>query len=160
MGCRPKFSAYLASASILPRFCKKKSGITRTSKRCFCHSWKHSTSMSTSNDGFLSVKLSPKESLQPLGISALLISLLTTPKRLMILYVTDFGVYVNDLVYVTDNAYNNKQILVMSWRMMENMVHFLAELGMMQCHTFKFYPSKGIEYGSLKLLGISVSKQI
>lgn len=77
---------------------------------------------------------------------------------------------VNDLVYVTDNSYSNKQILVMEktilgsleWYLtvptqyvflvrfvkaaisdpeVENMVHYLAELGLMHYETLKFCPS-------------------
>uniref|UniRef100_A0A0D3AZY6 Uncharacterized protein n=1 Tax=Brassica oleracea var. oleracea TaxID=109376 RepID=A0A0D3AZY6_BRAOL len=112
-------------------------------------------------DRFLSVKAVPKRELQLLGISALLIASK---------YEEIWPPQVNDLVYVTDNAYNNKQILVMEktilgnleWYLtvptqyvflvrfikasmsdpeMENMVHFLAELGMMHYDTLKFCPS-------------------
>ncbi|KAG2334557.1 hypothetical protein Bca52824_005737 [Brassica carinata] len=112
-------------------------------------------------DRFLSVKAVPKRELQLLGISALLIASK---------YEEIWPPQVNDLVYVTDNAYNNKQILVMEktilgnleWYLtvptqyvflvrfikasmsdpeMENMVHFLAELGMMHYETLKFCPS-------------------
>ncbi|CAF2118682.1 BnaA03g01900D [Brassica napus] len=112
-------------------------------------------------DRFLSVKAVPKRELQLLGVSALLIASK---------YEEIWPPQVNDLVYVTDNAYNNKQILVMEktilgnleWYLtvptqyvflvrfikasmsdpeMENMVHFLAELGMMHYDTLKFCPS-------------------
>ncbi|CAN6810135.1 unnamed protein product [Brassica oleracea] len=112
-------------------------------------------------DRFLSLKAVPKRELQLLGISALLIASK---------YEEIWPPQVNDLVYVTDNAYNNKQILVMEktilgnleWYLtvptqyvflvrfikasmsdpeMENMVHFLAELGMMHYDTLKFCPS-------------------
>ncbi|CAA7026761.1 unnamed protein product [Microthlaspi erraticum] len=112
-------------------------------------------------DRFLSVKAVPKRELQLVGISALLIASK---------YEEIWPPQVNDLVYVTDNAYNNKQILVMEktilgnleWYLtvptqyvflvrfikasisdleMENMVHFLAELGMMHYETLKFCPS-------------------
>ncbi|CAH2073904.1 unnamed protein product [Thlaspi arvense] len=112
-------------------------------------------------DRFLSVKAVPKRELQLVGISALLIASK---------YEEIWPPQVNDLVYVTDNAYNNKQILVMEktilgnleWYLtvptqyvflvrfikasfsdpeMENMVHFLAELGMMHYDTLMFCPS-------------------
>ncbi|CDY14091.1 BnaC02g02080D [Brassica napus] len=112
-------------------------------------------------DRFLSVKAVPKRELQLVGISALLIASK---------YEEIWPPQVNDLVYVTDNAYNSKQILVMEktilgnleWYLtvptqyvflvrfikasvsdpeMENMVHFLAELGMMHYDTLKFCPS-------------------
>nr|VDC85419.1 unnamed protein product [Brassica oleracea] len=112
-------------------------------------------------DRFLSLKAVPKRELQLLGISALLIASK---------YEEIWPPQVNDLVYVTDNAYNNKQILVMEktilgnleWYLtvptqyvflvrfikasmsdpeMENMVHFLAELGLMHYDTLKFCPS-------------------
>ncbi|KAL0728543.1 hypothetical protein Bca4012_024636 [Brassica carinata] len=112
-------------------------------------------------DRFLSVKAVPKRELQLLGVSALLIASK---------YEEIWPPQVNDLVYVTDNAYNNKQILVMEktilgnleWYLtvptqyvflvrfikasvsdpeMENMVHFLAELGMMHYDTLRFCPS-------------------
>ncbi|XP_022553810.1 cyclin-B1-2 isoform X4 [Brassica napus] len=112
-------------------------------------------------DRFLSVKAVPKRELQLVGISALLIASK---------YEEIWPPQVNDLVYVTDNAYNSKQILVMEktilgnleWYLtvptqyvflvrfikasvsdpeMENMVHFLAELGMMHYDCLKFCPS-------------------
>ncbi|CAN8237160.1 unnamed protein product [Cochlearia groenlandica] len=112
-------------------------------------------------DRFLSVKAVHKRELQLLGISALLIASK---------YEEIWPPQVNDLVYVTDNAYNGKQILVMEktilgnleWYLtvptqyvflvrfikasmsdpeMENMVHFLAELGMMHYDTLMFCPS-------------------
>ncbi|XP_010423383.1 PREDICTED: cyclin-B1-2-like [Camelina sativa] len=112
-------------------------------------------------DRFLSVKAVPKRELQLLGISALLIASK---------YEEIWPPQVNDLVYVTDNAYSSKQILVMEktilgnleWYLtvptqyvflvrfikasmtdpeMENMVHFLAELGMMHYDTLMFCPS-------------------
>ncbi|CAH8321919.1 unnamed protein product [Eruca vesicaria subsp. sativa] len=143
MGCRPKISAYLASASILSnqatatshnqgsvrrrvRVCKK-SGITRTSQRfcnqtifilftthptatsllfrrdsdskrkppsrrvkipsrlrCFCQSWKHSTSYVNTKcwKHSTSVKLSPKESYSHWE-SVPCLSLLTSPKPML-----------------------------------------------------------------------------
>ncbi|CAH8343981.1 unnamed protein product [Eruca vesicaria subsp. sativa] len=112
-------------------------------------------------DRFLSVKAVPKRELQLLGVSALLIASK---------YEEIWPPQVNDLVYVTDNAYNSKQILVMEktilgsleWYLtvptqyvflvrfikasmsdpeMESMVHFLAELGMMHYDTLKFCPA-------------------
>ncbi|CAH8270217.1 unnamed protein product [Arabidopsis lyrata] len=112
-------------------------------------------------DRFLSVKAVPKRELQLVGISALLIASK---------YEEIWPPQVNDLVYVTDNAYNSRQILVMEktilgnleWYLtvptqyvflvrfikasmsdpeMENMVHFLAELGMMHYDTLMFCPS-------------------
>ncbi|AED90976.1 unnamed protein product [Arabidopsis thaliana] len=112
-------------------------------------------------DRFLSVKAVPKRELQLVGISALLIASK---------YEEIWPPQVNDLVYVTDNAYSSRQILVMEkailgnleWYLtvptqyvflvrfikasmsdpeMENMVHFLAELGMMHYDTLTFCPS-------------------
>ncbi|KAF8046477.1 hypothetical protein N665_3662s0004 [Sinapis alba] len=112
-------------------------------------------------DRFLSLKTVPRRELQLLGVSALLIASK---------YEEIWPPQVNDLVYVTDNSYHSKQILVMEktilgsleWYLtvptqyvflarfikaavpdpeMENMVHFLAELGLMHYDTLKFYPS-------------------
>ncbi|ESQ48893.1 hypothetical protein EUTSA_v10020791mg [Eutrema salsugineum] len=112
-------------------------------------------------DRFLSLKTVPKRELQLLGVSALLIASK---------YEEIWPAQVYDLVYVTDNSYNNKQILVMEktilgsleWYLTvptqyvflvrfikaavsdpetENMVHFLAELGMMHYDTLMFCPS-------------------
>ncbi|CAG7890495.1 unnamed protein product [Brassica rapa] len=99
--------------------------------------------------------------LQLVGVSALLIASK---------YEEIWPPQVNDLVYVTDNSYQSKQILVMEktilgnleWYLtvptqyvflarfvkaavpdpeMESMVHFLAELGLMHCDALKFCPS-------------------
>ncbi|KAG2315522.1 hypothetical protein Bca52824_018644 [Brassica carinata] len=115
-------------------------------------------------DRFLSLKPLPRRELQLLGVSALLIASK---------YEEIWPPQVNDLVYVTDNSYSDKQILAMEktilgtleWYLtvptqyvflvrftkaagdlgddpeMENMVHFLAELGMMDYDTLKFSPS-------------------
>ncbi|CAH8356741.1 unnamed protein product [Eruca vesicaria subsp. sativa] len=112
-------------------------------------------------DRFLSMKVIPRRELQLLGVSALLIASK---------YEEIWPPQVNDLVYVTDNSYQSKQILVMEktilgnleWYLtvptqyvflarfikaavpdpeMENMVHFLAELGLMHYDTLKFCPS-------------------
>ncbi|KAL1204684.1 Cyclin-B1-3 [Cardamine amara subsp. amara] len=112
-------------------------------------------------DRFLSLKTVPRRELQLVGVSALLIASK---------YEEIWPPQVNDLVYVTDNSYNNKQILVMEktilgnleWYLtvptqyvflvrfikasisdtkMENMVHFLAELGLMHHDTLMFCPS-------------------
>ncbi|VVA92784.1 unnamed protein product [Arabis nemorensis] len=112
-------------------------------------------------DRFLSLKTVPRRELQLLGVSALLIASK---------YEEIWPPQVDDLVYVTDNSYTNKQILVMEktilasleWYLtvptqdvflvrfikaavpdpeMENMVHFLAELGLMHHDTLMFCPS-------------------
>uniref|UniRef100_A0A1J3IBP5 Cyclin-B1-3 n=1 Tax=Noccaea caerulescens TaxID=107243 RepID=A0A1J3IBP5_NOCCA len=112
-------------------------------------------------DRFLSLKTVPRRELQLLGVSALLIASK---------YEEIWPPQVNDLVYVTDNSYSNKQILVMEktilgsleWYLtvptqyvflvrftkaaisdpeVENMVHYLAELGLMHYETLKFPPS-------------------
>lgn len=112
-------------------------------------------------DRFLSLKTVPRRELQLVGVSALLIASK---------YEEIWPPQVNDLVYVTDNSYNSKQILVMEktilgnleWYLtvptqyvflvrfikasgsdpkLENMVHFLAELGMMHHDTLMFCPS-------------------
>ncbi|CAN8259735.1 unnamed protein product [Cochlearia groenlandica] len=109
-------------------------------------------------DRFLTSKSIPKKELQLLGVSALLIASK---------YEEIWPPQVNDLDYVTDKSYNNKQILVMEktilgcleWYLTvptqyvflvrfikasnpdtetENMVHFLAELGMMHYDTLMF----------------------
>ncbi|KAJ0244153.1 Cyclin-B1-3 [Hirschfeldia incana] len=112
-------------------------------------------------DRFLSLKPVPRRELQLVGVSALLIASK---------YEEIWPPQVNDLVYVTDNSYQSKQILVMEktilgnleWYLtvptqyvflarfikaavpdpeMESMVHFLAELGLMQYDALKFSPS-------------------
>ncbi|XP_013719064.1 cyclin-B1-3-like [Brassica napus] len=112
-------------------------------------------------DRFLSLKPVPRRELQLVGVSALLIASK---------YEEIWPPQVNDLVYVTDNSYQSKQILVMEktilgnleWYLtvptqyvflarfikaavpdpeMENMVHFLAELGLMHYDALKFCPS-------------------
>ncbi|KAJ4885798.1 Cyclin-B1-3 [Raphanus sativus] len=115
-------------------------------------------------DRFLSLKTIPRRELQLLGVSALLIASK---------YEEIWPPQVNDLVYVTDNTYQSKQILMMEktilgcleWYLtvptqyvflarfikasvpsvpdpeMENMVHFLAELGLMHYDALKFRPS-------------------
>nr|VDC77677.1 unnamed protein product [Brassica rapa] len=112
-------------------------------------------------DRFLSLKPVPRRELQLVGVSALLIASK---------YEEIWPPQVNDLVYVTDNSYQSKQILVMEktilgnleWYLtvptqyvflarfvkaavpdpeMESMVHFLAELGLMHCDALKFCPS-------------------
>ncbi|XP_018462120.1 cyclin-B1-3 [Raphanus sativus] len=112
-------------------------------------------------DRFLSLKTIPRRELQLLGVSALLIASK---------YEEIWPPQVNDLVYVTDNTYQSKQILVMEktilgcleWYLtvptqyvflarfikaavpdpeMESMVHFLAELGLMHYDALKFRPS-------------------
>ncbi|CAL9220412.1 unnamed protein product [Arabidopsis halleri] len=112
-------------------------------------------------DRFLSLKTVPRRELQLVGVSALLIASK---------YEEIWPPQVNDLVYVTDNSYNSKQILVMEktilgnleWYLtvptqyvflvrfikasgsdpkVENMVHFLAELGLMHHDSLMFCPS-------------------
>ncbi|KAL0837936.1 hypothetical protein Bca101_089826 [Brassica carinata] len=112
-------------------------------------------------DRFLSLKPVPRRELQLVGVSALLIASK---------YEEIWPPQVNDLMYVTDNSYQSKQILVMEktilgnleWYLtvptqyvflarfikaavpdpeMENMVHFLAELGLMHYDALKFCPS-------------------
>ncbi|XP_010543802.1 PREDICTED: cyclin-B1-2 isoform X2 [Tarenaya hassleriana] len=112
-------------------------------------------------DRFLSAKTVPRRELQLVGIAALLMASK---------YEEIWPPQVNDLVYVTDNAYSSEQILVMEktilgtlgWYLtvptqyvflarfikaaisdpeMENMVYFLAELGMMNYDTLMFCPS-------------------
>uniref|UniRef100_M4CCW5 Uncharacterized protein n=1 Tax=Brassica campestris TaxID=3711 RepID=M4CCW5_BRACM len=112
-------------------------------------------------DRFLSLKPVPRRELQLVGVSALLIASK---------YEEIWPPQVNDLVYVTGNSYQSKQILVMEktilgnleWYLtvptqyvflarfikaavpdpeMENMVHFLAELGLMHYDALKFCPS-------------------
>ncbi|KFK38523.1 hypothetical protein AALP_AA3G124800 [Arabis alpina] len=112
-------------------------------------------------DRFLSLKTVPRRELQLLGVSALLIGSK---------YEEIWPPQVDDLVYVTDNSYTNKQILVMEktilgsleWYLtvptqyvflvrfikasipdpeMENMVNFLAELGLMHHDTLMYSPS-------------------
>ncbi|WZY73928.1 hypothetical protein YC2023_006168 [Brassica napus] len=112
-------------------------------------------------DRFLSLKPVPRRELQLVGVSALLIASK---------YEEIWPPQVNDLVYVTGNSYQSKQILVMEktilgnleWYLtvptqyvflarfikaavpdpeMESMVHFLAELGLMHYDALKFCPS-------------------
>ncbi|XVE60947.1 hypothetical protein DITRI_Ditri06bG0001800 [Diplodiscus trichospermus] len=112
-------------------------------------------------DRFLSVKIVPRRELQLLGMSAMLIAAK---------YEEIWPLEVNDLVCIADRAYTNEQTLVMEktilgrleWTLtvptpyvflarfvkasipddkMENMVYFLAELGMMHYETIKFCPS-------------------
>ncbi|EOA30687.1 hypothetical protein CARUB_v10013824mg [Capsella rubella] len=112
-------------------------------------------------DRFLSLKPVPRRELQLVGVSAMLIASK---------YEEIWPPQVNDLVYVTDNSYNSKQILVMEktilgnleWYLtvptqyvflvrfikasgsdpkLENMVHFLAEIGMMHHDSLMFCPS-------------------
>ncbi|XP_010464862.1 PREDICTED: cyclin-B1-3-like [Camelina sativa] len=112
-------------------------------------------------DRFLSLKPVPRRELQLVGISALLIASK---------YEEIWPPQVNDLVYVTDNSYISKQILVMEktilgsleWYLtvptpyvflvrfikasgsdpkLESMVHFLAELGLMHYDSLMFCPS-------------------
>ncbi|KAG2318008.1 hypothetical protein Bca52824_021130 [Brassica carinata] len=112
-------------------------------------------------DRFLSLTSIPRRELQLVGVSALLIASK---------YEEIWPPQVNDLVYVTDNSYQSKQILVMEktilgsleWYLtvptqyvflarfikaavtdpeMESMVHFLAELGLMHYDALKFCPS-------------------
>ncbi|XP_010534411.1 PREDICTED: cyclin-B1-3-like [Tarenaya hassleriana] len=112
-------------------------------------------------DRLLSTKTVPRRELQLVGIAALLIASK---------YEEIWPPQVNDLVYVTDNAYTNEHILMMEktilgtlgWYVtvptqyvflarfikaaisdpeMEHMVYFLAELGMMHYDTLMFCPS-------------------
>lgn len=112
-------------------------------------------------DRFLSLKTVPRRELQLVGVSALLIASK---------YEEIWPPQVNDLVYVTDNSYNSRQILVMEktilgnleWYLtvptqyvflvrfikasgsdqkLENLVHFLAELGLMHHDSLMFCPS-------------------
>ncbi|XP_010486814.1 PREDICTED: cyclin-B1-3-like [Camelina sativa] len=112
-------------------------------------------------DRFLSLKPVPRRELQLVGISALLIASK---------YEEIWPPQVNDLVYVTDNSYISKQILVMEktilgsleWYLtvptqyvflvrfikasgsdpkLDSMVHFLAELGLMHYDSLMFCPS-------------------
>ncbi|XP_010496655.1 PREDICTED: cyclin-B1-3-like [Camelina sativa] len=112
-------------------------------------------------DRFLSLKPVPRRELQLVGISALLIASK---------YEEIWPPQVNDLVYVTDNSYISKQILVMEktilanleWYLtvptqyvflvrfikasgsdpkLESMAHFLAELGLMHYDSLMFCPS-------------------
>ncbi|XWS65293.1 hypothetical protein CRYUN_Cryun05aG0080800 [Craigia yunnanensis] len=112
-------------------------------------------------DRFLSVKIVPRRELQLLGMSAMLIATK---------YEEIWPPEVNDLVCIADRAYTHEQILIMEktilgrleWTLtvptpfvflarfikasipdekMENMVYFLAELGMMHYETIMFCPS-------------------
>ncbi|XVF40875.1 hypothetical protein PTKIN_Ptkin01aG0151800 [Pterospermum kingtungense] len=112
-------------------------------------------------DRFLSVKVVPRRELQLLGMSAMLIASK---------YEEIWPPEVNDLVCIADRAYTHQQILIMEktilgnleWTLtvptpyvflarfikasipdekMENMVYFLAELGMMHYDTIMFCPS-------------------
>nr|KJB46184.1 hypothetical protein B456_007G351700 [Gossypium raimondii] len=112
-------------------------------------------------DRFLSVKVVPRRELQLLGMSAMLISTK---------YEEIWPPEVNDLVCIADRAYTHEQILIMEktilgrleWTLtvpthyvflarfikasipdpkMENMVYFLAELGIMHYETIRYCPS-------------------
>ncbi|KAM7271702.1 hypothetical protein ACFE04_030916 [Oxalis oulophora] len=112
-------------------------------------------------DRFLSVKTVPRRELQLLGISATLIASK---------YEEIWAPEVNDLVCISDRAYSHEQILIMEktilgkleWILtvptnyqfllrfikaavpdqeLENLVYFLAELGVMQYDTLMFCPS-------------------
>ncbi|XP_039024879.1 LOW QUALITY PROTEIN: G2/mitotic-specific cyclin S13-7-like [Hibiscus syriacus] len=112
-------------------------------------------------DRFLSVKVVPRRELQLLGMSAMLIATK---------YEEIWPPEVNDLVCIADRAYTHEQILLMEktilgrleWTVtvpthyvflarfikasipdpkMENMVYFLAELGIMHYETIRFCPS-------------------
>ncbi|KAK8633012.1 hypothetical protein V6N13_013866 [Hibiscus sabdariffa] len=112
-------------------------------------------------DRFLSVKVVPRRELQLLGMSAMLIATK---------YEEIWPPEVNDLVCISDRAYTHEQILLMEktilgkleWTLtvpthyvflarfikasipdlkMENMVYFLAELGIMHYETIRFRPS-------------------
>ncbi|OMO90080.1 hypothetical protein COLO4_19402 [Corchorus olitorius] len=113
-------------------------------------------------DRFLSVKIVPRRELQLLGMSAMLIATK---------YEEIWPPEVNDLVCIADRAYTHEQILVMEktilgklgWTLtvpthyvflarfikasipgdekMENMVYFLAELGMMHYEIIRYCPS-------------------
>ncbi|XP_022742530.1 G2/mitotic-specific cyclin S13-7-like [Durio zibethinus] len=112
-------------------------------------------------DRFLCVKIVPRRELQLLGMSAMLIATK---------YEEIWPPEVNDLVCIADRAYTHEQILAMEktilgkleWTLtvpthyvflarfikasipdekMENMVYFLAELGMMHYETIMFCPS-------------------
>ncbi|KAF2289230.1 hypothetical protein GH714_030918 [Hevea brasiliensis] len=75
-------------------------------------------------DRFLSVKPVPRRELQLVGISATLMASK---------YEEIWPPEVNDLVCISDKAYTHEQI--------ENMVYFLAELGIMHYDTIMFCPS-------------------
>ncbi|GMI65673.1 cyclin B 1;2 [Hibiscus trionum] len=112
-------------------------------------------------DRFMSVKVVPRRELQLLGMSAMLIATK---------YEEIWPPEVNDLVCIADRAYTQEQILLMEktilgrleWTLtvpthyvflarfikasipdpkMENMVYFLAELGIMHYETIRFCPS-------------------
>ncbi|GLT27993.1 hypothetical protein SLA2020_029540 [Shorea laevis] len=112
-------------------------------------------------DRFLSVKVVPRRELQLVGMGAMLMASK---------YEEIWAPEVDDLVCIADRAYSHEQILVMEktilgkleWTLtvpthyvflvrflkasipdekMENMVFFLAELGMMQYETIMFCPS-------------------
>ncbi|XVF07070.1 hypothetical protein REPUB_Repub06bG0105500 [Reevesia pubescens] len=112
-------------------------------------------------DRFLSLKIVPRRELQLLGMSAMLIATK---------YEEIWPPEVNDLVCIADRAYSHEQILIMEktilgrleWTLtvptpyvflarfikasipdekMENMVYFLAELGMMHYETIMFCQS-------------------
>ncbi|KAJ6912521.1 hypothetical protein NC651_015063 [Populus alba x Populus x berolinensis] len=112
-------------------------------------------------DRFLSVKTVPRRELQLVGIGATLMASK---------YEEIWAPEVNDLVCISDRAYSHEQILVMEkailanleWTLtvpthyvflarfikasipekeVENMVHFIAELGMMHYDTTMFCPS-------------------
>ncbi|KAA3472133.1 G2/mitotic-specific cyclin S13-7-like [Gossypium australe] len=112
-------------------------------------------------DRFLSVKVVPRRELQLLGMSAMLIATK---------YEEIWPPEVNDLVCIADRAYTHERILIMEktilghleWTLtvpthyvflarfikasipdpkMENMVYFLAELGIMHYETIRYCPS-------------------
>ncbi|KAE8658817.1 G2/mitotic-specific cyclin S13-6 [Hibiscus syriacus] len=112
-------------------------------------------------DRFLSVKVVPRKELQLLGMSAMLIATK---------YEEIWPPEVNDLVCIADRTFTHEQILLMEktilrrleWTLtvpthyvflarfikasipdlkMENMVYFLAELGIMHYETIRFCPS-------------------
>ncbi|KAI4300917.1 hypothetical protein L6164_034243 [Bauhinia variegata] len=112
-------------------------------------------------DRFLAIKTVPRRELQLVGISAMLIASK---------YEEIWPPEVNDFVCLSDRAYTHEQILVMEkiilgkleWTLtvptpyvflvrfikasipdqeLENMVHFLSELGMMQYATIMYCPS-------------------
>ncbi|GLT88063.1 hypothetical protein SLE2022_061050 [Rubroshorea leprosula] len=94
-------------------------------------------------DRHLSVKVVPRRELQLVEMGAMLMASK---------YEEIWAPEVNDLVCIADRAYSHEQILVMEKTIlgklasipderMENMVFFLAELGMMQYETIMFCPS-------------------
>nr|BCD41002.1 cyclin B1 [Monophyllaea glabra] len=113
-------------------------------------------------DRYLAARFTPRRELQLVGMSAMLIASK---------YEEIWAPEVNELVTISDNTYSNKQVLIMEKRILgelewnltvptpyvflvrfikasmtdsdvENMVYFLAELGMMNYATLTFSPSK------------------